>query len=364
MTVGAVGWRLPPDPSDYASRTMERGAHEGAAGGSAPAADPGQLREAIDLLTAIVAGRPAPDVERALVWLRHRLGEVLRTRGDRPADRPRWPDPFPEVRGRPPEVGPNELDPAVLGGAIQHHGCLLVRGLVDASGTAELAQGLERAFAHRDRAGEAAAPTPWYARYAGDGPPGSLALARSMVAQAGGVWAADSPRMLAALLAHLEAVGLIEVITAHLGERPALSIEKTTLRRVPPETYPSWHQDGAFMGAGLRTVNVWLALSDCGEGTDAPGLVLVPRRIDEVVEVGTEGAVLHNAVGPRLVERLAGTDAPIQRPRFRAGDALVFDEVFLHASGTEPGQTRDRLAIEAWFFVPADVPADYQALAV
>src|SRR5436190_4828169 len=38
-------------------------------------------------------------------------------------------DPFPDVDGRPPEISPAELNPATLGGAIQHHGCLLVRGL-------------------------------------------------------------------------------------------------------------------------------------------------------------------------------------------------------------------------------------------
>ena len=62
------------------------------------------------------------------------------------------------------------------------------------------------------------------------------------------------------------------------GERPALSANKCTLRRVPVDTNTNWHQDGAFLGADVRTVNLWLALSDCGD--DSPGLEIVPRRLD------------------------------------------------------------------------------------
>ena len=37
----------------------------------------------------------------------------------------------------------------------------------------------------------------------------------------------------------------------------------------PPLPYADWHQDGAFLGEGISTLNLWLPLSDCGD--DAPG---------------------------------------------------------------------------------------------
>ena len=50
--------------------------------------------------------------------------------------------------------------------------------------------------------------------------------------------------------------GLTDLVAGYLGERPALSLEKWTLRRVPPTANTSWHQDGAFLGETVRTVNV------------------------------------------------------------------------------------------------------------
>ena len=153
----------------------------------------------------------------------------------------------------------------------------------------------------------------------------------------GGLLTADSPRMLFRLLETLEAAGLRDVVHEYLGERPALSANKCTVRRVPVDTNAGWHQDGAFLGPGIRALNVWLALSRCGR--DAPGLDLLPRRLDHIVETGTQGAYFDWAVGPDLVAALA-QETPIVRPEFEAGDALIFDDLFLHRTAVEPTMTR------------------------
>jgi len=41
----------------------------------------------------------------------------------------------------------------------------------------------------------------------------------------------------------------------------------------------------------------------------------MPRRLDEIVETGTGGAVFDWAVGPQVIERL-GAETPIVRPVF------------------------------------------------
>ena len=41
---------------------------------------------------------------------------------------------------------------------------------------------------------------------------------------------------------------LARLLTDYLGERPILSANKCTLRRVPVEANTDWHQDGAFLG--------------------------------------------------------------------------------------------------------------------
>jgi hypothetical protein len=85
------------------------------------------------------------------------------------------------------------------------------------------------------------------------------------------VWTADSPRMLYELLSLYESIGLHDAAETYLGERPAISLRKCTLRCVPPDLdAAAWHQDGAFLGSQVRSLNVWLALSECGGDTPAP----------------------------------------------------------------------------------------------
>ena len=50
-----------------------------------------------------------------------------------------------------------------------------------------------------------------------------------------------------------------------------------------------------------------------------------------------------------MVAEAAGP-AGIVRPEFRAGDLLIFDELFLHRTAAEPSMHGDRHAIEIWSF--------------
>jgi hypothetical protein len=185
-------------------------------------------------------------------------------------------------------------------------------------------------------------------------------LSREWVRKGGGVWAADSPRVMFTMLEAFDRAGVGDIITGYLGERPAISMRKCTLRRVPSDLASAdWHQDGAFLGSDVRSVNVWLALTDCGGDAPAPGLEYVPRRVDRVLETGTEGAVFDWSVGPGMVDKVADSlDAEAIRPRFHAGDALLFDDLFLHRTATDARLTEDRYAIESWFFAPSTYPSD------
>jgi hypothetical protein len=96
-----------------------------------------------------------------------------------------------------------------------------------------------------------------------------------------------------------------------------------------------------------------MSLSHCG--LDAPGLDVVPRRFERVVDTGTDGAMFPWTVGPGAIERLAA-EAPVCRPRFEPGDVLLFDELFLHRTAVDPRMTRPRHSIETWFFAPSAYP--------
>ena len=159
--------------------------------------------------------------------------------------------------------------------------------------------------------------------------------------------------MLFELFELVDDVGLGELMTELLGERPLMSGIKGTLRRVPTDIDVDgrWHQDGAFLGERIGALNIWIALTPCGR--DAPGLEVVPKRIDHVVadpDAKFEWSLSELAV----LEAANGT--PIARPEFEAGDAMLFDHLLVHRTAVAPGMTRPRHAIESWFFAPSAYP--------
>jgi hypothetical protein len=292
--------------------------------------------------------------ERELVWRRHRQG--IRLLDHRAAD-PRFADPEP-VRyepGAPAELEPAELTPGRLRGAILTGGCALVRGLIDRGAASGFAEEIERAYQAREHGGAEG----YYEEFEPDPRFGGV-LWRSWIQEGGGLLAADSPRLCAQMFELFSAAGLPELVAGYLGEPPVISVHKTTLRKAEPAVSGAWHQDGAFMGP-VRALNLWLALSRCGD--EAPGLDLVPRRLNELVATGTEGAALDWTVSDAQASQAAG-EAGVIRPIFEAGDALLFDELFLHKTGSDPSMPRPRFAIESWFFGPSQFPADYAPLAV
>jgi len=325
------------------------------------AAGEGRCLDAIDALQTLDGPLVDPEVEEWMVRLRHdAFPELAGATG-----RPEWPASFPDRR-RPgptglPEATPDELTGDLIGGAITHHGALRVNGLLDEGQVAELIAAIDQAFAARDRwlEDEATPTPPWFVPFVPNDPAIAAALSRSFAVEAGAVWTADSPRVLHQLLQTYDHIGLRRAAEEYLGERPAISVRKCTLRRVPPDLErAAWHQDGAFLGPQVRSLNVWLALSRCGGSSGAPGLELVPRRMDRVLDTGTTGTYLPWAVSPVLVDELVeSTGTPTVRPEFAPGDALLFDDRFLHRTGVADDLTQPRYAVETWLFAPSTYPA-------
>jgi hypothetical protein len=317
----------------------------------------GSFLDAIDVLNEANRASRDPAIERRLVRARHLAYDEL-DRSDSSVPLPSTPiDELPP--GEIFTVPPGALTPETLQRGIASCGCVLVPGLVPQPAVELLVHDIDRALEGYDShaAGSGSSTSPWFdpfepeERYRKGG---KILAKRESVRSGGGVWTIDSPRALYDLLGTFDDIRLTPVISGFLGERPALSLNKCTLRRVPLDTLnASWHQDGAFLGKPIRTLNVWLALSDCGR--DAPGLDILPRRLDGIVETGTEGSIFPWAVAPAMVER-AAKGTPIRRPLFEAGDALLFDELFLHRTACEPEMTRERYAIETWLFAPSVYP--------
>jgi len=131
-------------------------------------------------------------------------------------------------------------------------------------------------------------------------------------------------------------------------------LNKWVLRKMNPLTFPAdWHQDGAFMGKEIKSVNLWMALTECGKGTDKAGMDIIPKRLNDLVPTGTEGAIFKWSVSRKYVDD--NFNQP-ERPHFNQGDAIFFDHLNLHSTSYSESFKTTRYAIETWFFAASSSP--------
>jgi hypothetical protein len=320
-----------------------------------------ELLAEIERLEAANRRRPKAATERRLLRLRHVAG--ARIMDAAPSD-PAFPVPdvqrLPEYEGALPEFTPDQVTPELLRAAILRDGCMLVRGLVDPADAAELAKGIERSFVARDRflGGEGTA-SEYYEEFVMH-PRFDPFLGRAWMVMGGGVYAADSARLSFALSETLHRARIPELASAYLGEPALMSVHKTTLRKAEPSVPGSWHQDGKFMG-DVRALNLWVSLSHCGD--TAPGMDLVPVRLDSFAETNTDEATIDTMVSNRVAHASAG-ERGVVRPIFEPGDALLFDELFLHQTASDPSMPGVRYALEVWMFGGSAFPPKYAPVAL
>ena len=318
------------------------------------------IQAQIETLTTENRLSPSREAERRLVRLRHMAG--IRLLQDAPGTA-RFAAAASDLLGPAdplPEYTPTQLSPELLRAGILRDGCLLVRGLVPRDGALALAEEIDHGFAQRERrdAGEVPAAG-YYEEFAprtgfGD------EIVRPWIKQGGGLLAADAPKVHFQMMERFGAARLGALVGGYLGEPALISVHKTTLRKADPSVPGAWHQDGFFMGP-VRSLNLWLSLSRCGD--EAPGLDIVPRRLEHYVATATEEAALDYTISQRKVEQAAG-ETPVVRPIFEPGDALFFDELFLHQTGSDPSMPNPRFAIENWFFGGSGFPDEYAPVAV
>ena len=338
--------------------------------------------EAIDLLSASNSLHPSTTAEARLIELRHEALFHFKPESRLNSWPPRSENLFPDVEGIP-ELSREKFNVENLRSAVINNGSLIVRDLISPTEAQAFVHDIDNAFQSFDVATEGEFPkncAPWFVPFISSDNLGETEFSvhgnkdgfhgRSFVREGGGILAAESPRVFERFVALLRDKSVISIIEEYLGERPALSVKKTTFRRVSHLlghdhqkilTDNGWHQDGAFLGNGIRTVNLWIALTDCG--VDAPTMDMVPKRLHEIVPTGTHGALLNWLVAREIVDQYS-QDSPPVRLQFKAGDAILFDEMNLHRTAIAPGMSKDRYAIEAWFFAPSCYPMDQLPLIV
>ena len=319
-----------------------------------------ELEAEIDRLAEANRRQRERETERRLLRLRHLAGvRALEAAGAGAEFAAPDAAALPADGGALPEFSRADLTPGLLRAAILRDGCALVRGLIDREAALRFADRIERSFAERERH-ERGEPEDdgYYEEFVPNRHSNGVAE-RPWIKAGGGVLAADSPAATFEMFELFRAAGLAPLVDEYLGEPGLISVHKTTLRKASPSVPGAWHQDGSFMGP-VRSLNLWLSLSRCGDV--APGLDLVPRRLDHLVATGTDDAMLEIQVSQAKAEEAAG-ELGILRPIFEPGDALFFDELFLHQTASDPSMPKPRYAIENWFFGSSSFPSDYAPIA-
>ena len=327
----------------------------------------GDYRAAIELLVEENRRASSAELERQLLNLRI---EGFQNEQRPPVD---WDtardERFSQVHGLP-EIELEDLNVENLRAGILDKGGLIVRGMMDAERVASFKECIHNALVARKAFAEAKAgaepePNPWFRRpeSVAGGPVQFGSLGQNQYTDTGSVWAVDSPPSAFRLIEFYRELGLAELLQDYFGEQAMLSVRKWVLRCVPPNNgaEAGWHQDGQFMGDDIRTVNLWVALSDCGTDADAPGIDIVADNTREIYPTGTHGAIFDWTVGQGLVDEI-GRQHPVQRPHFRPGDAVFFDHYNLHRTGFGTADKHYRYAVESWFFAASKAPAKQQPL--
>jgi len=319
-------------------------------------AQAGDHLAAVDVLQGAHYDERDPLVDVRLAELRRDAFAEL----DRDLTATRWPpdfeDPFPGETGLI-ELSKAEATPELVGGAIQHHGCVLVRGLLAPDVAEHLREMVESAFVALEAHHEGAPvddTAPYYVPLQPhpDFPPSAH---NQIEGRAELRWfrvcTLDSPRPMFEVIDAYEKAGIGDIVRGWLDARPVLTGGKWALRRMPKRKISGWHQEASvFPKVPIRTMNVWLALTACGD--DSPSLDVVPRRETAIHPVGSTFMMF-----PDQVDGVIG-DAPRVSPRYNPGDAMLFDEMLIHRTNTQKSMEGVRYSIESWFFAPSGHPLD------
>ncbi|MAT91746.1 MAG: hypothetical protein CME59_04035 [Halioglobus sp.] len=267
-----------------------------------------------------------------------------------------------------PEVHAADFDIERLRDALREHGSLIVRGLFPAASMQGLIPAIDRVLDACER--NSHGDTPQQSAYFN--PPQNLITimpnkgkelgnTRNFHRDSGSAMCVEAPSVAEALLAFYERHGLKSLMREYLREPPCLTAKKWVLRRSKlPVAEAGWHQDGAFMGTDINSINMWLPLNECGGETGAPGMDVLPRRLHNIASA--EGAQFDWSVSSNQVAGQSGGSV-LLRPVFQAGDAFFFDHFFLHR--TQYGIAFDKLryAVETWFFGESSFPKNQIPLA-
>ena len=240
-----------------------------------------------------------------------------------------------------PEIRRDDLDAGVVRRHITSHGSVLVRGLLDAEQIARFIAGIDRALAARSEDADSytRTQTSWYF---------PLPLPRPEAVSLGRHWVAASGGIPGRRLSEAVATAVLDLRVDRAARR----------RQRVPRRAPGPLRQQVHAAAGAAHVEHRLAPGRRVPRQGNPGAERLGRahrlrrRLagdgSRPAPVRGDGRDRHrrrrSSTGPwaRPSSSSSASDAPVVRPEFAAGDALLFDDLFLHRTAIDPSMTTER----------------------
>ena len=263
-----------------------------------------------------------------------------------------------------PEINACDLTVEKLRSAMARKGCLIVRDFFDAKRVDEFKSAIDQIINADLKSGHKKGVNQGEFNVFSNPPVNlstvlpepRLSRSRGFHRSSGSVMAIESSSFAESLIEWYDPLNLRDFLESYLGEPPCLSALKWVLRRSKlPISADGWHQDGAFMGSYINSLNLWVPLDTCGGKTGAPGLDIIPKRFKEIVNPGEADAALNWSTGNDTISGLEEDCAPVS-PEFNPGDVIFFDHFLLHRTQYGEDFGRTRYAIETWFFGSRNFP--------
>ncbi|WP_101756534.1 phytanoyl-CoA dioxygenase family protein [Oceanicoccus sp. KOV_DT_Chl] len=250
-------------------------------------------------------------------------------------------------KGSIPRISYVNLSESILDDAMRNHGALIVENAISSDKAEELKAEIETVRSeHQKRLIDIAGYTcgRHYRPLPAENKNNSYFINSS-------IYLAEAPLIFNAFYNILNTTKLRSLIVNYLGNHAAMSVEKSVLRKMEPDNSDkwqwAWHQDGAFLGDNIHSLNMWLALTDCG--AEAPSLDVLTERYRAILPTGSGKALYDWSLCPDLIEDEIQKHG-FEHTDFKQGDLIFFDHYNVHRTGMIKNMTKTRYAIESWFF--------------
>ena len=326
----------------------------------------GKWRQAIDVLSIFNRLHPGTEIDKKILKMRIDAFQSMEWR-DSPVSWPTGNDDLFDNDGRSiPEISADQLSVHALTSGIMKKGALIVRGLLKQPDVNVLRECIDSSLVTRMTYGDPdKVPdhlAKWYSQPGQiSGEPRQYSKGDKNYGPNGSMWVAQSPRSANIIIDIYYKLGLRSIISEYFGEPAVLPTKKWVLRRAaPPPGQPGWHQDGYFLNTenrDIRTLNMWISLSHCGDNTNAPGIEIIPTGERTLYPTNIKSKNFNFVVTGDVIQELISS-TPVVRPTFAPGDAVFFDHYNLHRTAPDPRFTENRYAVETWFFASSRIPRD------